>query len=232
MALLVACVDPVSTPSGPADGGSSLDGTVAASSIAFVQQATAPSAAGTMGTVKFPSNVKAHDAIIVCVGFAAGTETVSGISDTLGHTYDPVAGPFDGNGARHYIYLASDTSAGADTLTVTLNGSVSNLDIQAHEYAGLARSTAFDVAASGNGTSNAPNGMASGSATTSAGNELIFGYADANMVKAGTGFTERTSISGNVTEDKVVSVAGAYQATATMTAGNGWTMMMATFRGQ
>jgi len=101
-------------------------------------------------------------------------------------------------------------------------------EIYIHEYAGL---LAFDAGAASPGNSSATDGMASGNAETHYANELLFGYGVTGSAAAGTNFTTRSSFHSNITEDQIVSTAGVYQATATMTSGTGWTMLLGAFRG-
>jgi hypothetical protein len=197
--------------------------------IAFVQANTIkPTAATTM--LALATNVGAHDAIVVCLNYpTASGATLSAISDTLGNTYSVVVGPIDAAGDIHYVAVAADSMAGGDTVTVTLSAApVNGSDLLVMEYSGLALANAFDVSAqaSGNGTA-----LSSGPATTTAAHELVLGYAEAPSASPGIGFTQRALLSGNLTEDKVVSTAGTYDATATTTTG-AWVMVLATFKGR
>ncbi len=97
-----------------------------------------------------------------------------------------------------------------------------------HEYSGIDKADPLDVSAVNKGTAAAMN---SGSATTSNANDLIFGAgASASTVnQAGSGFTSRSTRFGNRTEDKNVTAAGPYNATANQN-GNAWVMHMAAFK--
>jgi hypothetical protein len=197
--------------------------------ITFVQQNTIkPTAAVT--TLSFNNPVAAHDAIIVCLNFpAASNATLSGITDSLGNSYAVVVGPIVGNGATHYVAVALDSKPGSDTLSVTATVAPnSGSDLFALEYSGLALSGAFDVSASNSGNSTA---LASGNAPTTSPHELLIGYAEASNAAAGTGFTARATLSGNLIEERVVTSTGSYSATATANAG-GWEMILATFKGR
>ena len=84
------------------------------------------------------------------------------------------------------------------------------------------------------GASDNSDTSSSGSATTTGANELIFG---ANTVAtttaaAGSGFTSRviTSPDGNIAEDMVVTTAGSYSATASLTSPGPWVMQMVAFK--
>jgi hypothetical protein len=228
------------SPPSPSQDGGQGDVTQAADSappapdIAFVQARENDSPTALNLSTTFGSDVRAHSAIIVCISIYTLAVSVSAISDSLGNSYTTVVGPFDGNGTRHYIAVALDVAGGPDTVTVTVNGNPSPyLGLHIHEYAGLARQGAFDVGSAAAGTSSAVDGMASGAKATTADHELIFGYGvSSDTAYPGTGFTARSGFStGDVTEDKVVSVQGTYQATATMVSGTNWEMLMATFKG-
>jgi hypothetical protein len=73
--------------------------------------------------------------------------------------------------------------------------------------------------------------MNSGSMATNFTNELIFGIGTSDIVDApGAGFTSRNTFNNNMTEDRLVTSTGSYNATETHASGNAWTMLMATFR--
>jgi hypothetical protein len=113
-------------------------------------------------------------------------------------------------------------------VTVRLNGSATFLEVYIHEYSGLDTSFPLDVTASSIGNSAT---LDSGPATTNFANELIFGWGPDGGGGAGSGFTARSTFNGNITEDKVVSTVGTYNATASRSGGSGpWSMQMATFR--
>jgi hypothetical protein len=222
-------------------GDSAPDGSAGApdgatpTTIAFVQAREDETSTGTSLSTAFGSDVGAHHAIIVCVSIYTLAVTVTAINDTRGNTYTTVVGPFDAHGTRHYLAVALDVAGGPDTVTVKVSGNPAPyLGMHIHEYSGLARQTAFDMGAAAAGTTSAVDGMASGVKTTTADHELIFGYGvSSDTAYPGTGFTARSGFAtGDVTEDKFVSIRGNYQATATMTAGSSWEMLMATFRGE
>jgi hypothetical protein len=200
--------------------------------IAFVQARETETSTATSLSSAFGSDVGAHHAIIVCISIYTLAVTVTGLSDTRGNRYATVVGPFDANGTRHYLALALDVAGGPDTVTVTVSGNPAPyLGMHIHEYSGL---VAFDTGSTAAGTSSAVDGMASGVKSTAADHELIFGYGvSSDTAFPGTGFNARSGFStGDVTEDRIVSVRGAYQATATMVSGTHWEMLMATFRGE
>ncbi len=179
-------------------------------------------------SVTYPNVQTVGDLNIVVVGWNDAVSTVTSVSDSAGNVYQLAIGPTTGNGLRQSIYYAPAIVGGANTVTVTLNQAAPYVDVRILEDPGV---STLDVAvgASGTGTTSS-----SGTATTTAPNELIVG---ANMVstdtrRAGTGFTLRilTPFDGDIAEDRIVSVAGPYSATATLGKSGRWVMQMVTFK--
>jgi predicted phage tail protein len=115
-------------------------------------------------------------------------------------------------------------------VTVNFASSVVHPDIRIAEYRGLATTSPVDVVAtsSGSGTSSS-----SGSVTTTNANDLLVG---ANMVSttttgAGQSFTNRviTQPDGDILEDRIVTSAGSYSASAPLDNGS-WIMQMVAFK--
>jgi hypothetical protein len=204
------------------------------SGISFVQAGSGPStlqASNSTLAVAYPSPQTAGDLNIVAVGWGDTTSSVSSVADSNGNTYIRAVGPTTITGLQQSIYYAKNIAAGSNTVTVTFNQAAAFPDERILEYSGLDQSVPLDVtaAAAGTGTS-----ASSGPATTASANELIFGAgstAGTPYIGAGTGFTSRViDIFGNIAEDKTVSSAASYSATAPNGSGN-WVMQMATFRG-
>ena len=104
-------------------------------------------------------------------------------------------------------------------------------DIRILEYSGLDQVNPVDVTAAAIGTNATSN---SGAATTTNANDLIVG---ANIVYTsttgpGTGFTKRmiTSPDGDIAEDRVVTTAGSYSASAPLIRSGPWIMQMVAFK--
>jgi hypothetical protein len=131
------------------------------------------------------------------------------------------------------MWYASNTkaaAAGANTVTVTFSASTPYVDIRALEYGGLDAANPFDVgsAASGNSTS-----ASSGAVATTAASELIVGAGMTGGLfsAAGATFTNRIiTQDADIAEDRIVTTAGSYSATATLTPSASWVMQVATFR--
>jgi len=122
-------------------------------------------------------------------------------------------------------------AAGGNTVTVTFTVAAAYPDIRIAEYSGLDTVNPLDVSVGTQGNSATSD---SGPVTTTNVNDLLVG---ANLVQtvtsaAGTGYTSRviTSPDADILEDRVVTVAGSYNATATVSAG-AWIMQMVAFRG-
>ena len=198
--------------------------------IAFVQQVS-DKPVGMSQALAFPAPIGASDAIILCLNFSvANGADLQSISDSLGNTYALVVNGIASSNAVHYVAVALDSPPGVDTVTVTFTGALPSAgsDLMMMEYSGLALANAFDVTNHATGMTTA---MSSGTIVTHAANELILGYAEGTGTTAGAGFTQRASQTGNLTEDKIVSAIGQYDATATATSG-AWTMIVASFSGR
>ena len=197
--------------------------------ISFVQvaEATPQVPSGTV-QVTYTGAQTPGDLNIVAVGWNDTTATVQSVRDSAGNTYNVAIGPTSGTGLRQSIYYAKNIVGGTTTVTVTFSQPATYPDIRILEYRGI---SVLDVTAgaSGSGTTST-----SGSATTTAANELIFG---ANMVSTdtsgpGAGFTSRTitHIDSDIAEDRIVTVAGGYSASAPLGTSGNWVMQMATFK--
>ena len=215
----------VSGQSGSLTNGFTYNGTVA---IGFAQVAAAtPQSSTATVNVTYPGAQTGGDLNVVAVGWNDATSTVQSVKDSAGNSYSLAIGPTSGTALRQSIYYAANIVGGTNTVTVTFNQAAVAPDIRILEYRGV---TTLDVTAGAKGSSTAAN---SGSATTTSANELIFG---ANMVakttkSAGSGFTSRiiTSPDSDLAEDKVVTTAGSYSATATLGSSGAWVMQMVTF---
>jgi Galactose oxidase-like, Early set domain/Bacterial Ig domain/Fibronectin type III domain/Kelch motif len=184
--------------------------------------------------VPFTAAQAAGDLNVVVVGWNDTVAQVTNVSDAAGNLYAMAAGPTPGNAMSQSIYYAKSivgSAAGANQVTVTFSPAAAFPDVRILEYSGIDTVNAVDVnvSAAGNGTSTN-----SGSATTTNATDLLVG---ANMVSttttsAGSGFTSRviTNPDGDIVEDRVVTAAGSYSATAPMSPSGAWVMQMVAFR--
>jgi hypothetical protein len=211
-----------SVDSGGVDGG--------ALPIAFEQANGDQAQNATSATVDFFTPLKVHSAVIVALDYPSSDVDVTSVKDSLGQTYAIVIPPYDGGGWRHSIAVALDTKGGTDKVTVLLSAQVTFIQVYIHEYSGLALTDALDQTSAGRITSPSDAAARSGSVITTQDRELLFGFGAADKIEPGDGFARRTNLFGDVTEDRVVSTVGTYEATAT--AAGDWTMLMTTFKGR
>jgi hypothetical protein len=204
-----------------------LTGTGTAAVIKYIQSASTSSSSATLLSKAFSAATTQNNLIVVGVYTWGGT--VSSVTDTLANSYLPATVGTTPAGNRLYVYYAINKSSGADTVTVNLSGGgvMSNI----HEYSGINTTTPLDQKLVSTGTGTTIN---SGNVTILVPNELIFGYAgvDGNAVTGpGTTYTLRQNTgNGELSEDKIVSTAGAYNATATCPSTT-WAGAIVTFAG-
>ncbi|HEY7374576.1 MAG TPA: DUF4038 domain-containing protein [Polyangia bacterium] len=174
----------------------------------------------------------AGNLLVVFAGWNDGSAVVTSVTDTRSDTFALAIGPTRQSTAlSQSIYYAKNIAGGPNTVTVQFSPAAVNADIRVLEYAGLDRAAPFDsaIGASGNG------GLAdTGNLLTHATGDLLVA---GDMVltgtpTAGTGYTARiiTSPDGDIAEDKVAGAAGSYNATAPVSAPNGWVIQLAAFK--
>jgi PKD repeat protein len=194
----------------------------------FVQVRAKEVTSGTTNSLAFSSGNTAGNLIVV---YAIWSNTNSAsVSDSGGNAYT-AAGPRTtwGTNWSAQVFYAKNIAGGSNTVTVTFATAVNSFGtIYIHEYAGIDKASPLDVSTSAIGTSRA---MSSGSVTTTNASDLLFGAgASRNAVtKAGSGWTTRSTASGNRTEDRNVTTTGSYAATATQNS-NAWVMQLVAFK--
>ena len=194
-----------------------------------------PQSPTTTINVPFTKAQSAGDLNVVVVGWNDDVRAVQSVTDTAGNVYALAVGPTVlPSQATQSIYNASNiaaAAAGTNTVTVTFTGAAVFPDIRITEYSGIDQVAPLDVAT---GASNSSTTAAnSGNVTTTSAAELLFG---ASLVKGGTtaagsGFTVRviTSPDSDLVEDRVVSAAGTYSASSSVSP-DGWIMQLVAFR--
>ena len=202
----------------------------AAATPTFKQVRAAEITSGTLNSLAFSSANTAGNLIVVYLTWT-NTNSVS-VTDTRGNVYTNVGTRTTWGASSNessQVFYAKNIAGGANTVRATFATAITSwADMYIHEYSGIDKADPVDVSAVDKGTTAAMN---SGSATTTNANDLIFGAgaSSSNVNQAGTGFTSRSSSFGNRTEDKNVTSAGAYSATARQN-GNAWVMHMVAFK--
>ena len=197
--------------------------------ILYVQSVSSGLFAASTGSVTL-SGVVTGDLVPLGLYSTGSGTTVSSVSDGV-NTWTRRAGrQFQAGAGGSEIWVAEAVTGGNLTITVTLSASV-NFVLAAAEYSSQLTPTSFDVSAAAGGSSTS---ISSGNVTTTQASELIIGvlsYAAAGgTFTAGSGFTQRQLSNGLVFEDQIVSSAGAYAATGSLSSSAAWTACIATFK--
>ncbi|HEY6465962.1 MAG TPA: choice-of-anchor D domain-containing protein [Candidatus Acidoferrales bacterium] len=196
-----------------------------AASPSFVQATANKTTSTTSASLAFAANTRAGDVILL--GFDFDHTLSVTVTDSEGNVYTEVGSQLTTPGGAHgRVYYAKDIKGGADTVRVKLSGTTDYLELYLAEYSGVDPNTPIDTQAGATGSSAT---VSSGQAKTTGSSDVIYGYCVGDsQCAAGSGFAARSTLVGNLTEDKVVSGAGSYAATAT--ANSGWLMQMVALR--
>jgi RHS repeat-associated protein len=204
--------------------------------IAFVQvNGTAPQTPQTTVSLPYTLAQTAGDLNVVVVGWNDSTTTVSSVADSKGNAYSLAVGPTvqtnSGTQAIYYAKNIASAAANSNNVTVTFSTAANYPDIRIVEYSGVDTVNPLDVTAAAQGMSATSD---SGTVTTTNANDLLVG---ANLVQGyttspGVGYTSRlkTDPDGDILEDRVVTTAGTYSATAPVAGSNAWIMQMVAFK--
>lgn len=194
-----------------------------ASAQSFVQaNAAAAAQSASSFSVSFSSNTLPTDVILVSVDLTAGI-TTSSVTDSQGNTFTQVGSQLTSPASvSSVVYYAKNIKGGQDTITVSLGSASSLIEVYVAEYAGIDQVNPVDVQAGATGSSAT---VSSGSATTNYQGDIVYGFCQGDgSCSAGSGFTLRSSFSGNLLEDMTVGAPGPYAATGS--ANSGWAMHM------
>src|SRR5579871_2179514 len=191
-----------------------------------------PSGAGSSVSVTYASAQSAGDLNVVVVSFW-NSGAINSVTDSKGNTYTPVLTTTFMNMTlvTYYAQNIVAAGAGANTVTVTFNQAVYGRDVRVLEYSGIPTSSPVDVSGGSSGTGITTS---SGSVTTTNANDLLVASTIVGQTfqAVGSGYTKRivSSPDGDLTEDEVVSSAGAYTATSTQSASDIWAMQVVAFK--
>jgi hypothetical protein len=200
---------------------------------AIVQvKAATPQTSQSSVSVTYTSAQVAGSTNILAIGWNNTTSNITSVTDSAGNTYQLAVPTARGNGVSQAIYYGKNinaAAAGTNTVTTTFNAPTPYVDLRALEYSGLDPVNPFDVGTSASGTGTSAS---SGTVSTTAANALIFGagITTGGFSAAGTNFTTRiiTTPDADIAEDRIVTAAGPYNATAPVS-GN-WVMQVAAFK--
>lgn len=180
--------------------------------------------------VPFAAPQSAGHVNVVAIGWLERGNAVTSITDTSGNTY-VLAGNAVTTVGQSLYYANGIPASVANSVTVTLSGPATEIDVRIAEYAGLATTNLVDQAVTASAVGTA---IDSGIATTTHGHDLLVGACTvAHAVSAGDPtYTLRvlTPNDGNIIEDKEVTALGIYNATATQNASGGWVMTLVALR--
>jgi RHS repeat-associated protein len=157
------------------------------------------------------------------------------VTDSAGNIYSLAIGPtINPNGFSVAVFYAKDivgATAGTNTVTATFPVAVASPGLQVGEYSGLDKMNPLEVATGAAGSGTQAN---SGPLTTTNPNDLLVGisFGSTAYYQPGAGYLYRASLfgltQGGVLEDRSVSSAGVYNATAP--ASGDWIMHLVAFR--
>ena len=187
----------------------------------------------------FTTNVTQGNSIVVACGVGNGTQPT--VTDTLSNTYSAAVFLANGSAFGVGIFYATNTNAGADTVTCTNGGAAASMAIQIWEVSGTIRASSevLDSTNSSIGTSTAPS---SGSITPGSSGQYLFAAfgvgTAAQTITVGNSYTNDSGQQNPTTPSGLYSFAAASRlfwgsdsvnASATITS-EPWACVIASFR--
>lgn len=171
---------------------------------------------------------------VVAIGWYNTTAHVLSVTDTAGNIYKLAVGPTTqsqaGTQAIYYAPIVAGSAANNNRVVVSFDAAAPFPDLRIAEYSGVAATNPVDTvaASAGSGTTTS-----SGSLTTANANDLLIGanYVTSHTTGPGSGYTARTITypDGSILEDRIVTAAGSYSATAPISTG-AWIMQLVALR--
>ncbi len=191
--------------------------------------------------ITFSSNVTSGNVIVFSATVSyGGTWGNTTLADSRSTPYTKVFRTRHGTQTDHYLetWWGCASTTGANTVTYTSPNTMSYARITAIEYSGIDCANAVDQTRAASGTGTA---VSTGAVTTTQTNELLYvaasKYNSAPTWTAGANFTIRAdsnipspSRDGVMAEDWIVSSAGEYTGTATLSASSSWNVHIVTFK--
>src|SRR5438552_6401440 len=204
--------------------------------IAFVQvNAATPLAPAVIVSVPYTVAQSAGNLNVVVVGWNDTMAQVASVTDSKGNAYQLAVVPTLVSGQlTQSIYYAPNigaAAAGANAVNVSFTTAAVFADVRILEYSGLDPASPVDVTAAATG--NSATSSTPAAATTNASDLLVA----ANTVTTwttgpGAGWTSRviTNPNGDIAEDRIVSAAGSYGASAALAIPGAWVIQTVAFK--
>ncbi len=185
-----------------------------------------------VATPPFATNVTTGNLMVLWIWYNSATQSIASINDTAFNVYKRALPATQGAGSlaawQQEIWYANNIKGAANlTVTAVFSGIFSGEKaISAHEYQGLDPNAPLDQSASKTGvTANANCGP-----LTVAAGQLVFAAAlFKGMGSSGAGFSQRSSLKNNVTEDQLAPAAGPVTAIFA-NAAEDWITQMVSFK--
>jgi Domain of unknown function (DUF1929)/Bacterial Ig domain len=182
--------------------------------------------------VTFPAAQTTGNLNVVVVGWNDASAAISSVTDSAGNAYALAVGPTVRAGqATQAIYFAKNIRSGANTITVRFSTAAVYADVRILEYSGLDPVNPLHATAAASGSNSTSS---SGSLTTTVPNVLLVAgnVVGTGTTGPGTGFTSRmiTSPDADIVEDRIVTAAGTYSATAPIKPSGYWVMQLVAFK--
>jgi hypothetical protein len=170
------------------------------------------------------------------VGWNDTIAQVTSVKDSAGNVYQLAAGATKvdaAGGLTQSIYYARNVaSSGTNTVTVTFSQTARYPDVRILEYSGIDKVNPVDVIGAQAQSSSATS--TSGVVATTNPTDLLVAANTIQTFTAGSGatFTERvpSNPDGQIAEDRVVTTAGSYSASAPLDSSGASVMQMVAFR--
>lgn len=225
----VSCRDSVVAPDNARHVPAARHSNVVATAPTFVQ-ANAGSVAGQSITVPLTSSTNAGNLVVVAFDYT-GTSFAS-ITDSQGNQFQQAGAEVTTpGGAATRMYYAKNVKGGAESVTVSLAGATSSLEVYVAEYRGVDPVAPLDASSQATGTAtDDKRDFTSGTLTPTTSNDILVGFCVSdNFCGADEGFNVRNDLHSNLLEDEQIGAAGTPVA-ATGYAGAGWAVVAAAFR--
>jgi hypothetical protein len=200
--------------------------------VAYVQGGSSdPFGAASSIAVVYPGAQVAGHMNIVAIGWLDNGNAVATVTDSAGNTYTQ-AGHLVNTVGQDVYYANGIAASASNTVTITMSGPATYLDLRIAEYSGLAAANVIDQSLT---TTAVGTALDSGSTpTTVYWHELLVSASTVQHAQTAgdPAYTVRmlTPNDGNILQDHEVTAVGAYHATATQNSTGAWVMTLLTLR--